>query len=298
MTDTRPRQTTAAMPTEVIGLPRPLPVPVEVPVPAEPPPPAPHDEPAGGTPVRTAPGRGTVYTARRDEPARAAGFRARPPHAGWHDATARELSRFRFGAVHSGLIVGLDGERAPATVSLFGATGRRMVLVGGRWLARLMVFRAFALGPRVAVCTEQPPEWADLGRVATGREDRYAILPGARVLDVTGSAAMPALCVYDVGDPVRDPVPGPWRSQLTALSRITSASAAVFDRADIVICQRLTVGEANGVIATLGLPAHAAGTLRNLHGDMVAVLRPDGVRCVWLAPTPLERRALGLGQVR
>lgn len=216
--------------------------------------------------------------------------------AGRHIATPRALELLATPAPPAGLVIGRDAERKPVVVPMFRPEPTRAALVGGLWAAKIVVFRALALGARVAVCTVRPREWEGLGRAATGRDDRLAVLAGDRPVTVDANPHSPALYVYDVGDhgTATTPVLGPWRTQLTVLPRLTVYGSQAVEDAHLSILQRLHPDEAPAATTSLRVNSDNLRLLQMMYDDMVAVVR-DGVpeRFVWSTPTSHETRLFG-----
>ncbi|GLZ81840.1 hypothetical protein Afil01_66470 [Actinorhabdospora filicis] len=216
--------------------------------------------------------------------------------AGRHIATPRALELLATPAPPAGLVIGRDAERKPVVMPLFRPEPTRAALVGGLWAAKVVVFRALALGARVAVCTVRPREWEGLGRAATGRDDRLAVLAGDRPVTVDANPHSPALYVYDVGDhgTATTPVLGPWRTQLTVLPRLTVYGSQAVEDAHLTILQRLHPDEAPAASTSLRVSSDNLRLLQMMYDDMVAVVR-DGVpeRFVWCTPTSHETRLFG-----
>ncbi|GIG65053.1 hypothetical protein Pen01_13480 [Phytomonospora endophytica] len=219
-----------------------------------------------------------------------------PLGAGRHIATPRALELLATPAPPAGLVIGRDAERKPVVVPMFRPEPTRAALVGGLWAAKIVVFRALALGARVAVCTVRPREWEGLGRAATGRDDRLAVLAGDRPVTVDANPHSPALYVYDVGDhgTATTPVLGPWRTQLTVLPRLTVYGSQAVEDAHLSILQRLHPDEAPAATTSLRVNTDNLRLLQMMYDDMVAVVR-DGVpeRFVWSTPTSHETRLFG-----
>lgn len=216
--------------------------------------------------------------------------------AGRHIATPRALELLATPAPPAGLVIGRDAERKLVVMPLFRPEPTRAALVGGLWAAKVVVFRALALGARVAVCTVRPREWEGLGRSATGRDDRLAVLAGDRPVTVDANPHSPALYVYDVGDhgTATTPVLGPWRTQLTVLPRLTVYGSQAVEDAHLTILQRLHPDEAPAATTSLRVSSDNLRLLQMMYDEMVAVVR-DGVpeRFVWCTPTSHETRLFG-----
>lgn len=210
--------------------------------------------------------------------------------------TARALELMTSASPPSGLVIGRDAEQVPVVAPFFRPEETRINLIGGVYLARLLVFRALAIGTRVAVCTTRPQEWNGLGETATGRSDRLAVLHGDQPVTVEASQHSPALYVYDVGErgSQTKPVLGPWRTQLTVLPRLTNYADELTGDAHMTVLQRLTAEEAQIARSAIRVNQEVLQWLQMLHDDMIAMLRKgQKERYLWCAPTSIEAQMFG-----
>jgi hypothetical protein len=215
---------------------------------------------------------------------------------GCHVVSEAALAEFSLALTGSGLLLGPDIDKRPATVSLFRPEPVRVALVGGAWLSQLMLFRALTLGARVAIMTAQPDAWNGFGAWATGQADRVAVLPLDRPVQPPASAAEPGLVVWDAGL-LGPPAPlalGPWLTQLTMMTQLGLYGLPAVQGARLVITQRLAAAEAEVVAGALQLDPETTRLLQLLETDMVALLsRGTAARYVWITPTSAEQRHLG-----
>jgi len=212
-----------------------------------------------------------------------------------HVADRVALSRLRITAGGTGLVLGTDREEQPVIVRFFRPEPTLVTLVGGAWAARLLAFRALALGARLAVLTVEPAFWEGLGEQATGRGDRMAVTSGERQLAVTGAAHEPILIVYDLGTagPTAPAPPGPWQTRLTVLRRLEQSGVPAVQEGNLVMLQRLDGTEAELARAALRLSARSARLAQVLEDNMLAMLGGGVDRYVWLAQSEVERRLIG-----
>ncbi len=168
-------------------------------------------------------------------------------------------------------------------------------MVGGLWPARLLIFRALALGARVVVFTHRPEAWNGFGRVTTGRDDRVAVLPVERPVVVAASPASPALHVYDLGEtgPQAPPALGPWNAQLTVLPSLTAFGFDAMQAAHVTVLRRLSVQESVAAVPILGLTGQAPRLVQQVRNDMVSVVGGGRVRYTYLRPTQIETGLFG-----
>lgn len=210
--------------------------------------------------------------------------------------TASALELLTSASPQAGLVIGKDADHRPVVAPLFRPEVTHVNLIGGVYLARLIVFRALALGTRVAVCTNRPQEWDKLGEWATNRTDRMAVLPGDQPVTIEASQHQPALYVYDVGETGSkvQPVLGPWRTQLTVFPRLTNFFPHEAQNADMTVLQRLTAEEAAIARRHLRVSADVLQLFQALKDDMTALVRKGTKeKYLWTAPTNTELQMFG-----
>lgn len=211
-------------------------------------------------------------------------------------ANARALELMATPAPPAGLMLGRDAEQKPVVAPMFRPDAVKAAVIGGPFAARLVVFRALAVGARVAVCTTRPQLWEGLGRGATGRDDRLAVLHGDRPVTVDANPHSPALYVYDVGEhgTTTTPILGPWRTQLTILPKLTLYGSQALEEAQVTIIQRLTADEIPAATASLRVSGETLGLFQMLYDDMFAMMRIGAQeRYVWVNATSIERQMFG-----
>lgn len=253
---------------------------------------------AAAQPALAEPTGGTVYGANRlsgtAEPDRLGrpldAVRLEP-----HRAPVTALKHLSVPRMASGVLLGNDSDKASVVLRLFRPEVTRIAMVGGLWPARLLIFRALALGARVVVFTHRPEAWNGFGRVATGRDDRVAVLPVERPVVVAASPASPALHVYDLGQtgPQAPPALGPWNAQLTVLPTLTAFGFDAMQAAHVTVLRRLTVQESSAAVPILGLTGQAPRLVQQVRNDMVSVVGGGRVRYTYLQPTQVEARLFG-----
>jgi hypothetical protein len=208
------------------------------------------------------------------------------------DAALEDIGPIRAG---TGLVLGYDQARQPASVRLFRPEPTRLTFVGGLWGARLLAFRALAIGARIAILTGRPAAWNGFGRWATGRDDYVAVLPMNQSLTIKGSPLVPALVIYD-GDPLGAsgrPQLGPWQAQITVLPQLTAYGFPAVAESSMVVIQRLAPEEAATAGSVLRLNAESVNLVQALRPDMVALLDGGQARYIWTRPTSIEQRQFG-----
>ncbi|MCI4065050.1 hypothetical protein MRQ36_21780 [Micromonospora sp. R77] len=217
-------------------------------------------------------------------------------HIGWHSISRAALSRVAVApAAGAGLIIGRDRQHAAVPLRLFAPEPVRATLVGGVWVAQLLVFRAFSLGARVTVVTNEPRAWAGLGERATGQYNRLTVLSSDQGLTGGGTAQRPMLTLYDFGTtgPATAPPLGPWRTQLTMLRQLDRAGVAALQDAQFTLLQRLGSAEAALAASALRLRPHSSQFLQFMADDMIALVEEGTDRYVFLAETAVEQQQVG-----
>ncbi|MGA8118192.1 MAG: hypothetical protein WCA46_31560, partial [Actinocatenispora sp.] len=245
--------------------------------------------------------RGTVYGGGSEEPPPHGAANGRPMRAlqrlriGSHVITESDMGKLRVSASGTGMLLGRDRQEKPVIVRFFRPEPTRATSVGGIWLARLVAFRALALGARIVLFTSRPAAWERFGRWATGRDDRVAVMPQERPVAVEASAAVPALLIYDVGllGASARPVLGPWQTQLTVLNQLTAYGFPAVQESNLVAMQRLSGDEAFAAASVLRLTGETPQLLQVLRDDMIALIGGGADRYVWTQPSDIERSQFG-----
>ena len=195
----------------------------------------------------------------------------------------------------AGVVVGLDGSGAPVLLRLFRPRPTRVTVLGGMYLVRLLVLRAFAFGARVVVQTGRSPAWHGWPTWVTGRGDRLLFAPAAEAVTAAGTPQSPVLVVQDTGHmpSAAPPVPGPWQTHLTVLPQLTAYGFGALVDTDVLMMQRLRPDEALAAGGALRLGPGVTEALGAVPDDMVALRGSGADGYVWLDPSPVEREALG-----
>ncbi|MCI2424061.1 hypothetical protein MOQ72_42355 [Saccharopolyspora sp. K220] len=211
---------------------------------------------------------------------------------GQHQATERDLDLMQLTGTSFGFLLGRNQAGFPVTLTLFRPDPVSVALVGASWAARLLAYRALRHGAKVLVFTDQPAGWSNLGRVATGRGDRVAVLEPGSEAGVVASPDAPVLSLYDGESPPSPAEPAPWLTRVMVLHQFTPHRATAL-RSDVVLLQRLMPYEASVIAASRGFTSRTAGQLQALRHDMLAVLTKSENHYVWLSTADEEREELG-----
>jgi hypothetical protein len=209
------------------------------------------------------------------------------------------LSREQLAAVtlplDDGVVIGEDGDGAPAVLGLFRPQAYEVMLVGGVWTAQLIALRAAATGARVVVETARGQSWTPVARAAGGGQPCLTVHPVDGIGPQGASVAAPVLVVRDCGSrPAHSRLsPGPWQTTLTLLPFLGPESDRLLAGADVVGVQRVSPQEAELVGRVLQLPDSAVEALPRL-GDGVTLWSNRRARSfVRGGPTAAEAQLLG-----
>ena len=199
-----------------------------------------------------------------------------------------------------GMILGCGPRDEPLSVSVLRPLPTRLVLVGGLYLAHQVALRAMATGAWVVVATGRPAAWQQLVRAAgEGPDDRPAPLMQVRQLAPVelprASEDAPLLVVHDGGAVPQELFPprSPWQSTLYVLPYLHPQAEDTAINADLVLLQRLPIGQAQLAARMWRLPAPMAQQLAALTDDGVVALGPNLWLPLRLVTTPAERAILG-----
>lgn len=199
-----------------------------------------------------------------------------------------------------GMVLGSGPNDEPLSVSVLRAEPTRLVLVGGLYLARQVALRAMATGAWVVVGTGRPAAWQLLTRAAgDGPDGRPAPLVQVRKLAPVelprASEDAPLLVVHDGGAVPQELFPprSPWQTTMYVLPYLHPQAGASANNADLVLLQRLPVGQAQLAARIWRLPPHLMDQLTSLKDDGVVALGPNLWLPLRLVTTPKEREILG-----
>ena len=199
-----------------------------------------------------------------------------------------------------GVVVGCGPQGEPLTVSALRATPTRVVVVGGLYLARQVALRAMATGAWVVVATGRPAAWQVLAKAAgTGPDGRPVPLVQVRRLAPVelprASEDGPLLVVHDGSAVPQELFPprSPWQTTLYVLPYLHPQAAATANSADLVLLQRLPVGQAQLAARIWRLPPHMVQELITLKDDGLVALGQDLWLPMRLVTTQREQQILG-----
>ncbi|HEU0090224.1 MAG TPA: hypothetical protein VFQ77_21650 [Pseudonocardiaceae bacterium] len=199
-----------------------------------------------------------------------------------------------------GMVLGCGPQDEPLSVSVLRPEPTRLVLVGGLYLARQVALRAMATGAWVVIGTGRPGAWQVLTRAAgTGPDGSPAPLVQVRRLAPVelprASEDAPLLVVHDGGAVPQELFPprSAWQTTLYVLPYLHPQAGSTANNADLVLLQRLPVGQAQLAARIWRLPPPLTSQLTALPDDGVVALGPNLWLPLRLVTTPKEREILG-----
>jgi hypothetical protein len=208
------------------------------------------------------------------------------------------LSRLSPRVGDTGVLLGREagddsGGRAPVLLPMLRAEPTRLVLIGGLWLTRIVVFRCLALGTRVLVRTADPRRWDGLGAAAANAPGRVSVVTAGE--PVHAHAGEPVLHVADLdGQPAGELTANDhWQTVLTVASQLTAAAAGALATADAALLQRMWPQQASYVTSLMRVDSEVAQSLAALPDDAAVLIGRGSQRRLRLAPTALEQRLFG-----
>jgi ESX secretion system protein EccE len=192
-----------------------------------------------------------------------------------------------------GLVVGHEAQQQPVIVQLFRNRPTHVGVFAAAYVAKLLAFRALAVGAEVAVVTPRSAIWQPLAQAAPAQW--VTALPPAAPTPTGGTAGRPTLVVEDVGmDNIQ--LRGdlrPWQTQVVVRPFVTPQMTGQLRSFDAVLLQRTQPEAVYPVQSTFGLTEQSAQWLPRMPDETVALIGSGQVRYVNLVPTAVERTAFG-----
>jgi hypothetical protein len=199
-----------------------------------------------------------------------------------------------------GMMLGSGMQGEPLTISALRPAPTRIVLVGGLYMARQVALRAMAVGAWVVIATGRPDAWQVLQKAAgTGPDGRPVPLVQIRRLTPVElprpSEDGPLLVVHDGGPTPQELFPprSPWQTTVYVLPYMHPQAGATANAADLVLLQRLPVGQAQLAARIWRLPPPMVHQLTNLADDQVVALGRNLWKPLRLVTTTKEQAILG-----
>ncbi|MCU1422658.1 MAG: hypothetical protein JWN36_2309 [Microbacteriaceae bacterium] len=199
-----------------------------------------------------------------------------------------------------GIVLGSGLKGEPLTISALRSTPTRIVLVGGLYLARQVALRAMAVGAWVVVATGRPAAWQVLSKAA-GTQPNGGPSPLVQIRRLSPvelprpSEDAPLLIVTDGGPTPQDLFPprSPWQTTIYVLPYLHPQAGATANAADLVLMQRLPIGQAELAARIWRLPPQMMRQLTTLKDDQVVALGRNLWRPLRLVTTAKEQQLLG-----
>lgn len=199
-----------------------------------------------------------------------------------------------------GMVLGSGMRGEPLSISVLRPAPTRMVCVGGLYLAKQVALRAMATGAWVVISTARPDAWQVLTKAAgTGPNGRPAPLVQIRRLTPVElprpTEDGPLLVVHDGGPTPQEffPPRSPWQTTLYVLPYLHPQAGAMANTADLVLMQRLPVGQAQLAARIWRLPPPLVQQLTTLKDEQVVALGRNLWRPLRLVTTAREKQILG-----
>lgn len=203
-------------------------------------------------------------------------------------------------ADRGGMMLGSGMQGEPLTISALRPAPTRIVLVGGLYMARQVALRAMAVGAWVVVATGRPDAWQMLQKAAGKSPDgRPSPLVQIRRLSPVElprpSEDGPLLVVHDGGPTPQELFPprAPWQTTVYVLPYMHPQAGATANAADLVLLQRMPVGQAQLAARIWRLPPPMVRELTNLADDQVVALGRNLWKPLRLVTTSKEQAILG-----
>jgi hypothetical protein len=212
-----------------------------------------------------------------------------------HRARPEALEHIVVPALSSGVVLGRDHDGRPVVVRLFRTEPTLVALVGGWWAARVVAFRALAVGARIALHPATAAHWHGFAGLATSPDGQPRVHVTDQPLALAASRHQPVLYIYDAAS-TGGAAPqglGPWCTELAVLGQLSPAGARAVAGAHLSMVQPLTPPEAAVAAPALHLTGETAGHLQSMTIDMAALFGGGANRYVWWAATRTEQHYLG-----
>ncbi|WP_439661888.1 hypothetical protein ACSHWB_10500 [Lentzea sp. HUAS TT2] len=199
-----------------------------------------------------------------------------------------------------GMMLGQGTKGEPLSVSVLRPTPTRMVVVGGLYLARQIALRAMATGAWIIIATGRPQAWQPVVRAAgQGPDGRPSQLVQLRRLSPADlprpTEDMPLLVIHDGGHVPQELFPprAPWQTTMYVLPYLHPQASSTANNADLVLLQRLPMGQAQLAGQMWRLRPQMFQQLTQLKDDQVIAMGQDMWAHLRLYTTPAEQQILG-----
>lgn len=202
-----------------------------------------------------------------------------------------------------GIVLGQDTNGAPLSIAALRSEPTRIVLVGGLYLARQVTLRAMAVGAWIVIATGREQAWYPIQQAA-GMSPDGRPMPHVQIRRLSpvelprASENAPLLVVHDGGPTPQDLFPprAPWHTTVYVLPYLHPQATTLANAADLVLMQRLPVGQAELASRIWNLPPQMSSQLTGLQDDQVIALGRNLWRPIRLVTTAARESQL-LGPV-
>ncbi|MQA63541.1 MAG: hypothetical protein GEU86_19110 [Actinophytocola sp.] len=199
-----------------------------------------------------------------------------------------------------GIVLGSGMTGEPLTISALRSEPTRIVIVGGLYLARQFALRAMAVGAWVVVATGREQAWHVVQRSAgmgpDGRPSPHVQLRRLSPVELPrASENAPLLVVHDGGPTPQDLFPprASWHTTVYVLPYLHPQATTLANASDLVLMQRLPVGQAELAARIWNLPPQMMQQLTALKDDQIIALGRNLWKPVRLVTTAREQQILG-----
>lgn len=199
-----------------------------------------------------------------------------------------------------GMLLGQGMQKEPLAISMLRSAPTRVVTVGGLYLARLAALRAMATGAWIIVATARDSAWRGLEHAAgTGADGKPVPLVKIRRLVPVElprpTEDGPLLVVHDGGSTPQELFPprSPWQTTMYVLPYLHPQAASTAGNADLVLIQRLPLGQAQVAGRIWGLAPKLVQQLTQIPDDQVIAFGRNLWRPMKLVTNQKERQILG-----
>ncbi|WP_134323878.1 hypothetical protein [Cumulibacter soli] len=203
------------------------------------------------------------------------------------------LGGVEYTAGGAGMILGREHGGQLAVRELFSSEPREILAVGTIGLAKVLAFRALALGAQVWVETRRVAAWDAFIRTSAGASGAIRVVrefPDARF----ASEDRPVFVLVDSDSSLAedDQVGLSWTTVLTLYSQLTPWNVADLTYADLAILQKLTPAEARLAAGSIR-GSDLAQRLEAVSHNELGLLSGSNLDVVTLELTAVERYMIG-----
>jgi hypothetical protein len=207
------------------------------------------------------------------------------------DPAVLDAARVRVGP--GGVLLGFHGTGTPVTIQLFRGRPTQVATVCGGYTARVLAFRALAVGAAVEVAATAAGSWSPLLDLKPA--GATTLVPPAGDPAPGSGPRRPLLRCEEVAPAAVRPRSGlsVWQTRVVVPTSVTVAATAALTGFDLVLLRRLPPDAVHPVQLAFDLPDQVAARLSRLPADGVLALADGQAVEVALGLTPLELSVLG-----